>query len=219
MRQVAGLRRIPPGRAGRLWLRHRLAVAHRGAELLDQKLRILNAEHQRLALRVERTGRGWRAASRKAETWHLRAVLAGGERAVRLAHDGEAAQVEVVWAQSMGVRYPSDSTCVVPERDPSAAAMGNAALVRAADAYREALAAAVQHAVAEAAVRVMETEEAATRRRLRAIRNRWLPRLEEALARTELAMEESAHAEGVRLRWATGWSPLHPANDTEGRTR
>jgi V/A-type H+-transporting ATPase subunit D len=219
MTQVAGLRRVPPGRAGRLWLRHRLTVAHRGAELLDQKLRILNAERQRLALRLERTDRAWKAASREAETWHRRAALVGGERSLRLAQDGGSAQVEVVWAQSMGVRYPSEATCVVPERPPSATGMGSAALVRAADAYREAMAAAVQHAVAEAAVRVMETEEAATRRRLRAIRNRWLPRLEEALARTEQAMEEGEHAEGVRLRWATGWSPLRPGISTEERFR
>lgn len=219
MRQVAGLRRVPSGRAGRLWLRHRLAVAHRGEELLDQKLRILNAERQRLALLVERTGGAWQAASREAETWHLRAALLGGERAIRLAHDGEAARVEVAWAQSMGVRYPADATCAVPEHDPSAAAMGNAAVVAATEAHREALRAAVQHAVAEAAVRVMETEEAATRRRLRAVRHRWLPRLEEALARTELAMEESEHAEGVRLRWVTGWSPLGPTGSAEGDHR
>ena len=47
---MSTVRRVPPGRAGRLWLQHRLAVAQRGADLLDQKLRILRSEqaHRRL---------------------------------------------------------------------------------------------------------------------------------------------------------------------------
>lgn len=35
---------VPPGRSGRLWLTRRVQVARRGADLLDRKLRILQAE-------------------------------------------------------------------------------------------------------------------------------------------------------------------------------
>ena len=35
---------VPPGRAGRLWLTRRLQVARRGADLLNRKLQILQAE-------------------------------------------------------------------------------------------------------------------------------------------------------------------------------
>lgn len=50
-------RRTPPGRAGRLRLRHSLDVAERGADLLERKLRILRAEHERL-LRAEAAAAG-----------------------------------------------------------------------------------------------------------------------------------------------------------------
>lgn len=200
---MATLRRVPPGRAGRLWLRHRLAVAQRGAELLDQKLRILRGERRRLALLVERTGAAWEAASQEAETWLLRGVLLGGQRAVRLARNGAPADVEITWAQLMGVHYPADATCSVPEPDPSAPPASNAALVAAREAHHRAVDAAVQHAVAEGAVRVLEVEEAATRRRHRAIEDRLLPRLREALAQVQLGIEEQEHADAVRLRWAS----------------
>ena len=45
---MALLARIPPGRAGRMWLRRRLATAERGREQLDRKLRILLPDLQRL---------------------------------------------------------------------------------------------------------------------------------------------------------------------------
>jgi hypothetical protein len=49
---MTGTRRTPPGRAGRLRLRHSLDVAGLGADPLVQKLRILRSEHQR-PLRAE----------------------------------------------------------------------------------------------------------------------------------------------------------------------
>lgn len=227
------VRRVPPGRAGRLWLKHRIAVAERGADLLDQKLRILRGEQQRLALLTARTGAAWEAASREADTWLLRAVLLGGQRGVRLAHDSGPARVEVTWAHLMGVHYPVEATCTVPEPSATAAPPGNAALFVAVEAHRRALQVAVQLAVAEAAVRAVEAEEAATRRRLRAIEDRWVPRLQEALAQVQLGIEEQEHAEAVRLRWArerrpglTGqtparagtWPGREPAGPGPGRT-
>jgi vacuolar-type H+-ATPase subunit D/Vma8 len=43
---------------------------------------------------------------------------------------------------------------------------------------------------------------AATRRRLRAIQDRWMPRLEEAGRAVAEALEEQEREEGMRMRWA-----------------
>ena len=202
MRTVAGVLHAPPGRAGRLWLRHRLDLARQGAELLEHKLRILRTERERMALRQQRTSAAWQSASRDASTWLLRGLLVGGERSVRLASAQAPADVEIVWEQPMGVRYPAEATCSVPEPATDSPPVGNAALVTARDLHRRALEAAVRQAAVEAAVRVLEAEERATRRRLRAIEDRWVPRLEDALATVQLELEEEEHSDGVRLRWA-----------------
>jgi V/A-type H+-transporting ATPase subunit D len=204
VRTVARELHAPPGRAGRLWLQHRLTIAQQGADLLDHKLRILRTERERLALQRERTAEAWDTASREATTWLLRGVLLGGERSVRLSCDQTLADVQVVWEQRMGVRYPAEATCTVPERPPDARPTGNAALVAARESHRRALQAAVQHAAVEAAVRILRAEETATRRRLRAIEDRWIPRLRDALAEVQFNLEEEEHADGVRLRWAAG---------------
>lgn len=201
---MAGMLHAPPGRAGRLWLQHRLATAQRGADLLDHKLRILRTERERLALQQERTAATWRAACREADSWVLRGVLLGGERAIRLSTDLPRAEVEVVWEAPMGVRYPAQATCTVPDPSAGSPLTDNPALVEARACLRRALQAAVRHAAVEAAVRVLEAEELATRRRVRAIEDRWIPRLHEALADVQLKLEEEEHADGVRLRWAAG---------------
>jgi V/A-type H+/Na+-transporting ATPase subunit D len=200
MTSVSGLR-APTGRAGRLWLRGRLGIAQRGVDLLDRKLRILRREQDRLALLVQRTGEDWALACRDAETWLLRAALLGGQRALRLAADGPPADITVAWRDTMGIRYPVEATCSTPE-DASPPLAGTAALTGAAAAHRAALAAAVRHAAAAAAARTVDAEVSATRQRLRAIEDRWIPRLRAALAAVELALDELEHADGVRLRRA-----------------
>jgi V/A-type H+-transporting ATPase subunit D len=199
---VTATRRVPPGRAGRLWLEHRLAVARRGTGLLDQKLRILRGERQRFSLMVARTAPAWEKAARDARTWGRRAALLGGERAVRFAAPGEEAEVAVTWAQTMGVLYPVDARLRLPGPDPLAPPEASAAVVEATRAHRAALDAAVRHAVAEAALARVEEEERATRRRVRAIEERWIPWVEDALRQVRLSLAEREHAEGVRLRWA-----------------
>jgi V/A-type H+-transporting ATPase subunit D len=196
--------RTPPGRAGRLWLQHRLAVARKGADLLEHKLRALHTERQRLALREERARAAWEAAGREAGTWLLRGALLGGEPAVRLASAPATAEVDVVWESAMGVRYPASATVRLPSPAPGGPPAGSAALVAARAGYRRALAAAAEQAAVEAAVRIVEEQERATRRRLRAVERRWLPRLEEQLARVQLALDEDEHADGIRLRWSAG---------------
>jgi V/A-type H+-transporting ATPase subunit D len=185
-----------------LRLQHQIATAKRGAELLDNKLRILRLEREGLALQLERTTAAWETASREADIWLLRSVLLGGERAVRLSSDPALAQVDIEWEQSMGVRYPGRAICAVPEPTADSPPVDNAPLVAARDSYRRALRAGVQQAAVEAAARVLEAEERATRRRLRAIEDRLIPRLQEALAVIQFTLEEEEHADGVRLRWA-----------------
>lgn len=198
---MARLGRVPPGRAGRLWLRHRLAVAERGAELLDQKLRILRDEAERLTLLTEGTAAAWTAASDEAALWLVRAALLGGERAVRPGLDQAMTQVELTWTSTIGVRHPGGATCTPgPDDVPD----GPVADVHTA--HRRALDAAVQHAVAETALRCVLAEATATRRRVRAIQDRWLPQLRSALAAVELALEEQERADAVRLRWSLSTS-------------
>jgi vacuolar-type H+-ATPase subunit D/Vma8 len=193
---------LPPGRAGRIWLRRRLAVAQRGADLLDRKLRILRVEQQRYWLLTRRSASAWTDAHREAEMWLLRASLVGGERAIRLAADGADAEVAITWTTTIGVSHPERATCQIPERHITAPTPDNTALIRAVAAYATALRAAIEHAVATAALRVVDAEVIATRRRVRAIDNKWIPRLTEAQRVLQFALDEQEHDDGVRLRWA-----------------
>ncbi|MFF5958360.1 V-type ATP synthase subunit D [Streptomyces luteogriseus] len=100
---------------------------------------------------------------------------------------------------TMGVRHPSEVTRVVPDRAPSSA---NTALVHAEAAYREAVGAAGEYAAARVASRIVGAEVLSTRRRVRALRRHWIPRLKTALDRVELALEQTEHEDAVRRRWA-----------------
>lgn len=204
------LRRVPPGRAGRLWLGRRLDTARRGVDLLDRKLQILRGEQQRFRLLADRTGTGWRDSCHDAETWLLRGVVLGGQRELRLASGAAPATVSIDWSTVMDVRYPGRVTCTLPELLPSAPSPGNAALAEAAAAYRVALEAAVRHAAAEAAFRIVNAEVVDVRRRVHAIADRWVPYLENALRDLAQRLEELERSETVRRRWAT-------ARDSEDR--
>jgi V/A-type H+-transporting ATPase subunit D len=189
---------VPPGRAGRLWLQRRLEVARRGADLLDRKLRILQVELDRLRSSAAQTAAEWDRCHAEADTWLLRAALLGGQRAIRLAAADGFADVTISYAVSMGVRYPASATCATPPP----AAWDGPALAAARQAHQAALVAAVRHAGAAEALRVIESEALATRHRLRAVRDRWIPRLEEALVGVTFAIEEQERADAARLRLA-----------------
>ena len=189
---------VPPGRAGRLWLTRRLAVARRGADLLDRKLRILREETRRLRDAAARTAADWDRCCADAERRLLRASMLGGERAIRLAAGGSVADVAITYTATMGVRHPDAATC----RISASATWDGPALAAAREAHGRALEAAVRHAAAAEALRIVEAETLATRYRLRAVRNRWIPRLEQALAEVTLALEEQELADSARLRLA-----------------
>ncbi len=188
----------PPGRAGRIWLVRRLQTARRGADLLDRKLRILQGELARLQAADAQTAAQWDMCQADARTWLLRAALLSGERAIRLADDGQAADVQVRYGTTMGIRYPATATCTVPQ----AATWDGPVMARVRLAHRAALAAAAQHAASSAAVGAVDSEVRATRYRLRAVRDRWIPGLERALAEVTFTIEELERADAARLRLA-----------------
>lgn len=195
--------RVPPGRAGRLWLRGRLAAAERAADLLEHKARLLRTEHRRYADAASRGRLEWTTALRAADEWTLRATILAGERGLLLAAAPEQATVDVQWATLMGVRYPRRTTCSWPAHE-GPAVLGSAAHVAGSAAHRTALEAAVRLAADEAALRALTTELAATNRRIRALRRRWIPALQRELARVELMLEELDRAEATVRRRAAG---------------
>ncbi|MCD0484523.1 V-type ATPase, D subunit [Streptacidiphilus sp. ASG 303] len=202
-------RRPPPGRAGRLVLLRTLRTAEHGADLLEQKLRILRAEHRRLLRAEEEAAEDWHRLLRDAETWLLRALVLGGRGALDAACDGvPPAEARVPRTTTLGVPHPAGCDCTARPRPASAAPPRNAALAPAADAHRAALRAAGRYAAARAAARAVGAEADATRRRLRALRRRRIPELRRDLALADLALEQAEHEDAVRRRRAAArWPP------------
>jgi V/A-type H+-transporting ATPase subunit D len=198
------LRHLPPGRAGLVYLRRRLAVAERGAELLETKLRILQEEERRFALQVQRTQRAWLEAAAEADRWGLRAGQVGGARGLRLADSEQLGEVEVQWRSTMGVAHPVHAHYRPPSSDSQTPEPNSDPVWRSRETHVAALAAAAEHAAAATAHQAITRELDATRRRSRALRERWIPAIRESMARRRLQMEEQEHDEGVRLRWSAG---------------
>ncbi|MGW5162446.1 V-type ATP synthase subunit D [Nonomuraea wenchangensis] len=202
--------RIPPGRAGRIWLRHRLAAARHALDVLDRKLRLLRQEQDRLARNAERTEEEWFTACRAADAWLVRVTRLGGRRAVRLSAGDRTADVRVHWADALGTSYPARVACTLPDLDPAVPLPMTAALVPARHAFRAALRAGLEHAIAAEAVRIVAADIVSTNRRIRALEDRLLPRLEEALAAVELSLDEMERADADRARRIAGSGPGPP---------
>ncbi|MFD6023889.1 V-type ATP synthase subunit D [Streptomyces griseoluteus] len=197
-------RRVPAGRAGRLRLRRSLATAVRGADLLERKLRLLLDREHMARQAAEVAGDAWRQGLAEAETWLVRGVLLGGERALAEAAPAERTRVEVQWGALMGVRHPAAVSWTDPVRSPQEQTPSNTALAHAETAYRAAARAAAELAAHLAAAELLGAEAVRTRQRVRALRRHWIPRLRDDLAAAELALEEAEHEEAVRRRWAVG---------------
>ncbi len=196
--------RTPPGRAGRLWLLHRIDSGRRGHEVLDQKRQALVREELRLRGEVERAEAEWRSSAAEAAAWLRRAAMLGGERALGLAsfYAGGPAEVELVWRNTLGVVHPGEARVSLGEGKPPFA--GTPALVPAAAAHRHALEAAARFAAAKASHEAIAAELALTARRLRTIERRWLPSHEGALQALALRLDEEDREESARIRWAAG---------------
>ena len=72
--------RIPPGRAGRLWLLRRLDVARRGADVLDQKRRTLLREAGTSSGAPAAAKIEWERQADVAAEWNTRALTIAGPR-------------------------------------------------------------------------------------------------------------------------------------------
>lgn len=196
--------RVPPGRAGRLWLMRRLEVAARGTDVLDQKRRTLLRERQRTATALERATEVWERHARLASQSNDRALALAGERRLRLAavHSGGPATAAVTWRNIIGTAIPTDVRVDVGKAPDFVALGGGASVALAAEAHREALTLAAAHAAARAAHEAVDREFAATTRRLRAIERRWIPEHERALRRLEFELAERELEDIARARFA-----------------
>ena len=193
--------RTPPGRAGRIWLLRRIAVARRGRDVLEQKRLALLREAEQLRTQRDEAQRAWDESAREAERWWQRAALLAGQRPLRItaALVPEAAGVTVHRRSSLGVTVPADPELRLPP--PATSARGSSALALAGAAHRRALEAAAALAVTERAYAATLAEAAATGRRLRAIERRWLPEHERALDLLELELDEVDREDAARVRW------------------
>lgn len=190
----------PGNRATRLELRSRLELARHAAELLHNKEEALRREQARLRAHASRTADRWQTALDEVAVWSKRVRALGGGGQLEALAPAVDARIEISWQLSMGVRYPGEVRVVPGRSGPSTA---TAALVPAAEAYRDAADAAAQHAASTAALRRVDDELAATRRRRRAIEQRLEPRLEEQLHRLDLALDEQDRDAALRTRLAT----------------
>jgi V/A-type H+-transporting ATPase subunit D len=197
--------RVPPGRAGRSWLIGRLEIAGRGVELLDRKRRALLSEQARVREEAAAARRAWEDAASQVALWSARAaMLDGAGRLELLAHHAqEPATLELAWSNLMGARIPSMERLAIPDPPPLSALGGSSAAVLLARACREATAAAARLAVAERSEAEISDELTRAARRLRALRERWIPQHEQALALLDLALDESQREQAVRVRWLT----------------
>ena len=198
--------RHPLGRAGRPWLAHRLEVARRGAELLQEKQRALLRERGRLEPLLAQARNEWEQGAREAERWLARAAMLGGERPLDFvpAPSGGLAQVTVSWRTILGVRCPEDAQLQLPSVRELVPAGASAALYCAAAAHRRALEAAVHVSVLESALERIQTDLRATTLRRVAIDRRWIPAHERALAELELGLDEAEREDSARVRQITG---------------
>ena len=187
------------GRAGKVRVERRLLTAQRGAGLLDRKQRIMADELDRLTLYAEALRAEWEDAAREGALWLRRAAALDGATALEAGAPSRPATVEVRWGAAMGVTYPVDTLCALPEPEPVGR---SSALSCTARAHREALVVAVRCAAAQRAVDLLTAELVATRTRQRAIENRWIPGLEEELRIIRRRLEEQELEETLRVHWA-----------------
>jgi V/A-type H+-transporting ATPase subunit D len=196
--------RVPPGRAGRLWLMSRLEVARRGTEVLDQKRRTLLRERRRTATALARATEAWDRYGRLAAESNDRALALAGEGRLRLSalHCADPPTVEVTWRNTIGTLIPTAVRVDAGTPPDFVALGGGAAVALAAEAHRGALVHAAAHAAARAAHEAIERELSTTTRRLRAIESRWIPEHEDALRRLELELAERELEDIARARFA-----------------
>jgi V/A-type H+/Na+-transporting ATPase subunit D len=200
---TARSRSSPSGRAARLWLRRRIDLAESAADRLDQKLRALRAEHAEALRRLTETGAAWEAACEDADRWWMRTALLSADHDASWTWLRADADVDLTRTSRLGVSRP-DPRSAVGFTEEARGVLPTAAGHEATTGYRQAVTAALAHGVARAAVAALEREIALTQRRLRGVRERWLPRLRAELDQVESMLDEQDRADGVRLQRLAG---------------
>lgn len=189
--------RAPSGRAGRLWLTHRIGVADRAADQLERKIHILSMEIARQRAIAETARQSWASACAEAQRWSVRAALIAGEESLR-DNASPPVAVTLAWTNTIGIRHPV-SAIVEPPAPPDAVVV-TAALAPAREAFGVAIRAGVLLAIADATCQALDDARTQTRRRARLLRRRWLPMLESDLHTLELALEQGEQEDHARLR-------------------
>jgi V/A-type H+-transporting ATPase subunit D len=194
--------RVPPGRSGRSWLLRRLDIAHVGADVLEEKRRMLLQRRLQLEQEAENERAEWLQLAGTAAELGRRALVLSGARRLRLTTFYSRGPAEVVVASRnlLGVVVPDHVDLRLPEPVDLAPLGASMPLVLAADAHGCALASGAACARAEQALRLVDAELARTARRLRALEKRWIPLHERALARLELSLEEAEREDAARRR-------------------
>ncbi|HYB23393.1 MAG TPA: V-type ATP synthase subunit D [Solirubrobacteraceae bacterium] len=197
--------RIPPGRAGRIWLVARLQAARHGAELLDRKRQALAHRQAQVHRDAEDARRVWRTAAAQATLWSTRAALLDGAARLELlaGHVQGEASLEVSVTNVMGAQLPVVGAVDVGQAPQLSALGASSAAVIAARACAEATHAAARCAAAERAEAELASELARASRRLRALEQRLIPQHEQALARLDLTLDENQREQAARVRWLT----------------
>ena len=197
--------RIPPGRAGRIWLVRRLEIARHGAELLDRKRQALLRKQGQARSEAAEARRAWEDAAAQVALWSARAAMGDGAGRLEMLtrHVDEPASLQLSWSNLMGAQLPSVERISVPDRPPLSPLGACSAAVFLARTCREATCAAARHAVAERADTEISAELNRAARRLRALRERLVPQHEQALTQLDLALDESQREQAARVRWLT----------------
>ena len=187
-------------RADRLRLVAEIETATHAAELLRSKEDALTRERDRLEGYARRADEEWHRTGTAATAAVLRARLLGASADLR-SPSGTPADVRPEWRVSMGITYPGRVE-VTPGTPPTV--VSTAALRPAIECSRDALASAARAAAAAMAVRRLDTELIATRRRRHALEDRLVPSLDEARRTLDQQLEELDRDEATRIRMAVG---------------
>lgn len=196
--------RVPPGRAGQVWIRRRLETARRGIDILSRKQRLLAVERERREPQAAATRAAWIDACAGAELWCARALRIGHHHQIAMvaAHVGAPATITVDWHNVMAVSIPESARCEFPDLVLASASGGSSATDRAVDALADAVEKAAAHATVQRALANIDAELLQTRRRLRLLERRRVPQLERALRASRERLEQSEREDTLRLRWA-----------------
>ena len=137
--------RLPPGRAGRLWLLRRLEVARRGEGRARAEAPCAAPPCRAARRALEEARHEWETEAAEAETWWQRAAVLAGERPLELARASLSGRAEVTltWRNTLGVVYPDSAEVAVPQGELFPAG-GSVALAYAAQAHGRALEAAAR---------------------------------------------------------------------------